>query len=163
MIHSQTHGESTGYQGHFAIKGFSDLTVRTRTCSQVAGWVTLYDSNVTCMLFYLSNLMWHKPISVKSIRLPLTSVLTLAGIKIAWTPDWNARFTLFPKWLWIVKLKDDPADSTWYCHLTQLKNDLQKLVAVITWTAFLTWLVIAEIACHSSFWNWLPTLNKIHV
>lgn len=31
VMYSQTHGEKTGSQGHFAFKGFSDLTVRSHT------------------------------------------------------------------------------------------------------------------------------------
>lgn len=66
--------EKTGSQGHFAIKGFSDRTARTHTTQRrgaglqlLTNWLSLWPSDLmaaTFMLLYLSNLMWHKPLSL---------------------------------------------------------------------------------------------------
>lgn len=121
MMHSQTRGEKTGSQGRFAIKGFSDLTVRFHT-TQHAGQVLacrcsltnqvlpmafrLNDSYITFYAFFI-QVIWcdTSPLSLQLEDKKAFNKCT--DWQVLW---WCVELTEMqdphdPQWLWIVKLR----------------------------------------------------------
>lgn len=93
MMPSQTHREKTCSQGHFVIKGFSDLTVRANTTLKtgacmwlLANWSNIWPSDLmtaTSHLCFFIQVIWCD-ISPSAfswrIKLLLTSALRRVGI-----------------------------------------------------------------------------------
>lgn len=120
MIHSQVCGEKTGSQGHFAIKGFSDLTVHSHTTLWTGASMQLLaklikylafrlNAVITFMFFYPSNLMWHKPLSQQLEHKTAFNKWFETGMMS------KMQDLHYPKWLWIVKQKCEKGSYRFKC------------------------------------------------